>query len=83
MREYDFGSKMARHSFCTTCGTQVYIKLCAPAKEAWESFSEELKAILSVKMDQVPLRVRILDGVDLEELKIEKKDMGTEGYVVT
>lgn len=73
---------MASHNFCKKCGVQVFITLCSPPKGVWDSFSDEIKTALLSKKDSVPLRIALLEGVEWDELKIDREDQGTKGYVV-
>lgn len=82
LTEYSFGSRIASHNFCKHCGVPVSITLHAPPKEVWDSFSDEVKAALENKKDLVPVRIALLEGVEWEQLKVDRQDQGTKGYVV-
>lgn len=43
----------------------------------------EKQEIVKEKLAIVPIRVAVLDGVEWADLKVERTDEGTEGYVVS
>jgi hypothetical protein len=68
------------HPFCKVCGVQVYMHVYGPKfKEEW---SEETRKMVRGKCEIVPVRVAALEGVKWDELKVERSDEGTEGYVL-
>jgi hypothetical protein len=77
---YRFGKSYVGHPFCKTCGVQVYMHVFGP--EVKESWSEEMRKMVREKCEIVPVRVAVLEGVEWSELKVERSDEGTEGYVL-
>lgn len=53
-----------------------------PSPEVWDKFPEHVKELLEVKLGQRPVRLAVLEGVEWEDLKIVRRSVGTEGYVV-
>lgn len=82
MTSYTFGNHMAAHKFCKICGVHILIDMLEMKPEVWERLPESVKEILRVKMDQVPVRLAVLEGVEWDALKVVRKTPGTEGYVI-
>ncbi|WPG99105.1 Mss4-like protein [Acrodontium crateriforme] len=80
--EYLFGRKFTGHRFCKTCGVPVYMKIYGPPKHIWERLPYDTQERLRPNLALVPLRVAILDNVDISSLSVERNDEGTTGYVL-
>lgn len=83
MTEYCFGRGFTGHQFCKICGVQVGMKLHGPPQSVVDSLPPEKQEIVKEKLAIVPIRVAVLDGVEWADLKVERTDEGTEGYVVS
>lgn len=79
---YAFGRKFNQSPFCKTCGIACYGVTVGPPQEVVDRLPEEKKAFVERIRRIQPLSVRALHGVEWDEIKIEKSDEGTEGYVV-
>ncbi|BCS01304.1 GFA family protein [Aspergillus luchuensis] len=82
LTEYRFGRGFTGHQFCKICGVQLSMKLHGPPQSVVDSLPLEKQEIVKQKLAIVPIRVAVLDGVEWADLKIERTDEGTEGYVV-
>ncbi|RDH38410.1 Mss4-like protein [Aspergillus welwitschiae] len=82
LTEYCFGRGFTGHQFCKICGVQVGMKLHGPPQSVVDSLPPEKQEIVKEKLAIVPIRVAVLDGVEWADLKVERTDEGTEGYVV-
>lgn len=82
MTEYLFGRKFNGHCFCKICGVNLYMRIHGPPKEVFERLPAARQEALRPQFDLFPVRVQILNGVEMGELKIERSDVGAEGYVV-
>ncbi|PYI11770.1 hypothetical protein BO78DRAFT_425659 [Aspergillus sclerotiicarbonarius CBS 121057] len=80
--EYQFGRKFTGHRFCGVCGVQVCMKLHGPPQSVVERLPVAKQEMIRQNLAILPLRVGILDGVEWSDLKIQRSDEGTEGYVV-
>ncbi|PVH87837.1 glutathione-dependent formaldehyde-activating enzyme [Cadophora sp. DSE1049] len=78
--EYQFGRKLMGHPFCTICGVHVYMNVYGPPRSVIDRLPEERKEIIRKNLDLKPVNVRVLEGVELERLNIERSDEGTDGY---
>jgi hypothetical protein len=75
-----FEKKYVGHPFCKVFGVQVYMHIYGPKfKEEW---NEEMRKMVREKCEIVPVRVAVLEGVEWDELKVDRSDEGTEGYVL-
>lgn len=61
---------------------QLSMKLHGPPQSVVDNLPLEKQEIVKQKLAIVPIRVAVLDGVEWADLKIERTDEGTEGYVV-
>ncbi|KAE9375343.1 hypothetical protein N431DRAFT_436829 [Stipitochalara longipes BDJ] len=77
---YRFNKGWVGHPFCKICGVQVHMKVFGP--EVKDSWSEEMSRMVKEKCQIVPVRVAVLEGLEWSELKVERSDEGTEGYVL-
>lgn len=82
MVEYRFAKKFTGHRFCKVCGTQVYMKLHGPPTAIIDSLSPAKQEMVRQKLSIVPLRIALLDGVESSQIKIQRSDIGTAGYVI-
>ncbi|KUJ18306.1 uncharacterized protein LY89DRAFT_717883 [Mollisia scopiformis] len=80
--EYLFGRKFTGHCFCKICGVPLFMRLHGPPKELVDTWSEDKQNMVKEKLEIIPIRLAVLDDVNWDELKIERSDEGTEGYVV-
>jgi hypothetical protein len=78
--EYQFGRKFNGSPFCKTCGVHAFQNLYGPPKEVIDSLPEEKKAFVRKKLAIRPLNIRVLDGLDLATVHINRSNEGTEGY---
>ncbi|GLA76982.1 hypothetical protein AtubIFM55763_008860 [Aspergillus tubingensis] len=79
LTEYRFGRGFTGHQFCKICGVQLSMKLHGPPQSVVDNLPLEKQEIVKQKLVIVPIRVAVLDGVELADLKIERTDEGTEG----
>ncbi|KAI1861460.1 uncharacterized protein JN550_010840 [Neoarthrinium moseri] len=79
---YSFGRKFSGKRFCGSCGVNIWDDLYGPPKELVATWPEARQAMVARNLSIRPLSVRALDGVEWDQLKIERADEGTEGYVV-
>ena len=79
---YATGRKWSGNAACKTCGVHLYGNLWGPPKEFLEALSEEKKEFVRGVMDVKPVNIRVLDGVEWDQLKIVRDDCGTEGYTL-
>ena len=80
--EYAFGNKFNGHRFCKTCGVQVYIKVHGPPASFFEGWSDARKAAVKGRFEILPVRLRVLNEVEWDQLKVVRRDEGTEGFEV-
>lgn len=65
------GRKFQQHKFCSVCGVSVFID-----KEKFpEDAAKWPDTVRSIWLDIVPVNLRILDGVDWDQLVVRKSDM--------
>ncbi len=84
-QDYLFGRKFGSQSFCRACGVVVFQSLRGPPEHEVRAWPPARQAVYRRNMDLLPLNVRALDGVGDEEwstLLIDRKDIGTAGYVL-
>ncbi|PYI16695.1 hypothetical protein BO99DRAFT_404942 [Aspergillus violaceofuscus CBS 115571] len=82
LREYRFGRKFTGHRFCGVCGVQLYMHLYGPPAAVVARLLPEKQELVRRNLEIVPVRVQVLDGVEWEEIHVERSDEGTEGYVL-
>ncbi|RAL03946.1 GFA family protein [Aspergillus ibericus CBS 121593] len=80
--EYQFGRKFTGHRSCGVCGVQVGMKLHGPPQSVVERLPAAKQEMIRQTLAITPLRVGILNGVEWSDLKIQRSDEGTKGYVV-
>lgn len=86
--EYARGNKWTAYAFCATCGVSMFVNNYGPPEGP--SFFDRVPAerrefVLSVyrqNINSLPVQIRSLDTVDIESLKVLRKNTGTEGYVL-
>lgn len=54
-----------------------------PPKAIFESLPEARRNALRGNFESLPLRVRLLDDVEWEQVKVARSDEGTSGYSVS
>ncbi|ROV93466.1 hypothetical protein VPNG_09633 [Cytospora leucostoma] len=79
---YAFGRKFNQAPFCKTCGVACYGVTVGPPQEVIERLPEEKKAFVERLRRIQPLYVRAMNGVEWDEIRIERNDDGTQGYEV-
>lgn len=79
---YQFGRKFVTHHFCKTCGVPMYMRFQGPPKEVLETMPEDRQNEIKKRTNMVPVNLRVLEGVDWDELNIEVVSQGTDGYVI-
>ncbi|RAH65716.1 GFA family protein [Aspergillus aculeatinus CBS 121060] len=82
LREYRFGRQFTGHRFCGVCGVQLYMHLHGPPAAVVTRLSPEKQELVRRNLDVVPVRVAVLEGVEWDEIRVEREDEGTEGYVL-
>ncbi|KAB5566242.1 glutathione-dependent formaldehyde-activating gfa [Coniochaeta sp. 2T2.1] len=80
LTDYRFGRKFMGHPFCRVCGVHVVMNVHGPPQEVVDQLPDERREMVRRKLDVKPINVRVLDGVDLLLLEVERTDEGTEGY---
>ena len=68
------------HPFCTTCGVHVYMNVYGPPKSVIDRLPEERREMIRKNLDLKPVNIRVLEGIELEHLNIERSEEGTDGY---
>lgn len=79
---YGFGRAYNRTPFCATCGVACYVVLVGPPREIYDGLPAERRAAVERMRWIRPLYVRAMEGVEWDEITVERSDEGTEGYVV-
>ncbi|KAK7739631.1 hypothetical protein SLS53_005598 [Cytospora paraplurivora] len=79
---YAFGRKFNQAPFCKTCGVACYGVTVGPPQEVVDRLPEEKKAFVDKLRRIQPLYVRAMNGVEWDEIRIERSDDGTQGYEV-
>lgn len=51
-----------------------------PPQSVIDRLPEEKKEVVKKNLDVKPVNIRVLEGVDVKYLKIERLDEGTDGY---
>ena len=60
----------------------MYMKMHGPPKNVLDSWSDARKLAVGKYLEICPVRVRVLDGIYVDGLDVERNDEGTEGYEV-
>ncbi|KAH8201940.1 hypothetical protein TruAng_003932 [Truncatella angustata] len=79
---YAWGSKFSGLRFCRHCGVQLWSDLWGPPAEVVATWPEARQQMVKRKLNIKPLNVRVLEGVEWDQIEIQRSDEGTEGYVV-
>ncbi|ROV88746.1 hypothetical protein VMCG_10077 [Cytospora schulzeri] len=79
---YAFGRKFNHGHFCSTCGVSCYGVPVGPPQEVVDKLPEDKKAYVEETRRVRQLSVRAMNGVEWDEITINRSDEGTEGYVV-
>ncbi|KAI1767802.1 hypothetical protein GGR53DRAFT_69494 [Hypoxylon sp. FL1150] len=74
---YAFGRKAWRKTFCRECGVPVSNYIEGYDMDAIDEMPEENREWAKSHLDWSPINVRVLEGVDLEELKITRVNGST------
>lgn len=79
---YAFGRKFNQTPFCKTCGVACYGVPVGPPQEVVDQLPEAKKEFVEKLRRIQPLYVRVMDGVEWDDINVEQSDEGTEGYVL-
>lgn len=80
---YAFGRKFNEAPFCKTCGVACYGVPIGPPQEFVDKLPEAKKEFVEKQRRIQPLYVRVMDGVEWDDIHVEQSDEGTEGYVLS
>lgn len=80
---YAFGRKFNHAPFCKTCGVACYAVAIGPPQAAVDEMPENMRDFVEKQRRIQPLYVRALNGVEWDDIKIERSDEGTDGYEVS
>lgn len=79
---YAFGRKFNQTPFCKTCGVACYGLPIGPPQALVDTMPEEKQKFVERLRRIQPLYVRAMDGVEWDEITIERSDEGTGGYLI-
>ncbi|KAJ4387452.1 hypothetical protein N0V93_008044 [Gnomoniopsis smithogilvyi] len=79
---YAFGRKFNQTPFCKTCGVAIYGVAVGPPQSIVDKLPEEKQKFVEQQRRIQPLYVRAMNGVDWDNIKVQRNDEGTEGYTV-
>lgn len=79
---YGFGQKFNGWPFCKTCGVHCYGIAIGPPQELVDSWPEARQKMVEKIRRIQTVNIRTLHGVEWDQIKVERSDEGTEGYVV-
>jgi hypothetical protein len=68
------------HPFCKTCGVHVYMNVYGPPQDIVDRLPEAKKVFVGKQLELQPVSLRILEGVSLGDLSIQRSDGGAQGY---
>lgn len=77
---YGFGRALNYAPFCKTCGVACYGIPADPPDSEVERLSADDQQYVTMQRSIHPLYVRAMDGVEWDEIKIQRCDVGTSGY---
>ncbi|KAI1651608.1 Mss4-like protein [Daldinia loculata] len=77
MGYYSFGGGVWRKSFCRTCGVPVHNRIEDYTPAQIEELPVEQQQWARDHLDWSPVNLRVMDGIDLGELKIKRIDGST------
>ncbi|OAA75086.1 Mss4-like protein [Akanthomyces lecanii RCEF 1005] len=84
--EYLWNAKMGGPAMCKTCGVYMFWRIYGPPISFFDKLPPERLPIVmdnyAKNMNVQPVSVRMLDDVEMETLKIDHDDCGTEGYTL-
>lgn len=81
-KDYTFGRAFNGTPFCKTCGSHVYTNLYGPPQHVVDRLPDAKKEFVRKQCEVQPINLRILDGVEWDELNVRRSDEGTEGYIL-
>lgn len=58
----------------------VFLNVYGPPKEIVDKLPEAKREFVRKNLQIQPVNIRVLEGVEWEDLKIERSDEGTDGY---
>lgn len=70
------------HHFCNICGTGTHSRVLGPPKHIQDNWSSEIRAENAKNFDVLPVNLRILEGVEWDELKVKRDDKADGDYFV-
>ena len=77
---YRFDVKLVQHNFCSTCGVPIYEEDVEPEEELPDKTRKE--PVKEVE-EQIGVNIRVLDGVEWDNITIEKaQDDSGRPYVI-
>ncbi|KAF3763304.1 hypothetical protein M406DRAFT_73921 [Cryphonectria parasitica EP155] len=79
---YAFGRKFNLAPFCKTCGVACYGVPLGPPQELVGKLPEAKQKFVEQQRRIRPLYIRAMNGVEWEEINVERSDEGTDGYVL-
>lgn len=79
---YAFGRQFNQTPFCKICGVAIYGVAVGPPTAVVKKLSEEKQKFVEQQRRIQPLYVRAMNGVELDKIKVQRNDEGTEGYTV-
>ncbi|EIN14567.1 hypothetical protein PUNSTDRAFT_118027 [Punctularia strigosozonata HHB-11173 SS5] len=71
---YQFARKFLEHKFCSICGVSTHVKVIGPPPEIVAKMSDAGKEQARQMVAIMPVNLRILDGVEWEEIKISDSE---------
>lgn len=60
----------------------MYMQIHGPPKAVFDSWSDARREAVRGNLEILPIRVRVLNDVEWDRLKVERTDEGTHGYIV-
>lgn len=60
----------------------MYMKIHGPPKTVVDKLAAEKQRMVREKLEIVPTRLSVLDGVEWSDCHIERSDEGTAGYAI-
>lgn len=79
---YTFGRGFNQTPFCKTCGVACYGVPVGPPQAVVERLPADKQKFVDMQRRIQPLYVRAMDGVEWDEINIQRSDEGTSGYSV-
>ena len=75
---YVFGQRTYEHRFCSICGVSVCIKPLDPGEEITKDWPSERRKELMETLKTTTINIRILQGVDVRDVKEVKIERDNE-----